>query len=492
MVELAEPVELVVDRHEGVYAAYDVGGHREVRAVASCSFKRWLINEFYWMEGKAPSQQAVAAAVNTIAAKGHHTGPKVDVFHRIGKLGDTVYLDLCDSDWRAIEVTRHGWRSVERPPVYFRRARGMEPLPSPQLGGTCDLLADFLNVNSYDDFKLATAWLVGSLNPTGPYPILVLGGEQGSAKSTTARSLRSLVDPNSSPLRTVPRDERDLMIAANNGWILSFDNLGRLPAWLSDALCRIATGGGFATRELYSDKDEVLFDAMRPIVLNSIGDPIERDDLRDRALFITLPPIHDSDRRDERGYWRDFHQAQPQILGALLDAVSCALSHREETSLPFCPRLADFAIWVSAAEPSLDWPSGSFLAAYRDNRQGAIEAAVEDSLIARHVIEIAKEHRTWSGTATELLADLNERADEQMQRSRGWPKSPRQLGGDLRRLAASLRRVGVDVAFEKEKTARRRRLITITRRESSETAVQTVQKPGRTVLDGLDINLQKT
>ena len=78
--------------------------------------------------------------------------------------------------------------------------------------------------------------------------VLVLHGEQGAAKSTTARVLRRLCDPNTAPLRAAPRGVRDLMIAATNSWPFCFDNLEHLPPWISNALCRLATGGGFATR----------------------------------------------------------------------------------------------------------------------------------------------------------------------------------------------------------------------------------------------------
>src|SRR5436305_515316 len=81
------------------------------------------------------------------------------------------------------------------------------------------------------------------------------------------RLLRSLVDPSVTPLRSEPREVRDLMIAATSGWVVALDNLSRLPQWLSDSLCRLSTGGGFATRELYTDSDEVLFDAQRPALL---------------------------------------------------------------------------------------------------------------------------------------------------------------------------------------------------------------------------------
>src|SRR5271166_2330593 len=89
--------------------------------------------------------------------------------------------------------------------------------------------------------------------------------------------------PNVAPVRALPREERELMIAANNGHVLAFDNLSSLPGWLSDALCRLASGGSFALRRLYTDADEVLFQAARPAILNGIEDIITRQDLADRA-----------------------------------------------------------------------------------------------------------------------------------------------------------------------------------------------------------------
>ena len=132
--------------------------------------------------------------------------------------------------------------------------------------------------------------------------IVVLSGEQGSAKSTFSAILRALLDPNTAPLRALPREDRDLFIAANNGHVLAFDNVSGLPAWISDTLCRLATGGGFAVRQLYTDQDEVLFDATRPVILNGIEDIVARPDLADRAVFLTLEPIPEERRRPSWNY----------------------------------------------------------------------------------------------------------------------------------------------------------------------------------------------
>jgi hypothetical protein len=223
-----------------------------------------------------------------IEAKAHFDGPERIVHIRVGGLGGRLYLDLCDETWRAVEIDSSGWRVIDSPPVRFRRAAGMKPLPVPSSGGSIETLRSFLNIQSDAHFVVVVAWALAVLRDRGPYPVMVLSGEQGSAKSTFAAILRALLDPNTAPLRALSREDRDLFIAASNGHVLNFDNVSGLPGWISDTLCRLATGGGFAVRQLYTDQDEVLFDAARPVILNGIEEIVARPDLADRALFLTL------------------------------------------------------------------------------------------------------------------------------------------------------------------------------------------------------------
>ena len=135
-----------------------------------------------------------------------------------------------------MESTAAGWSVVEKPPLKFLRSSSMRPLLEPETGGMIEELRDFLNVRSDDDFMLAVAWLVASLRERGPYPVLVLNGEQGTGKSVFSRMMRSLVDPNAAPIRAVPKDDRDLVVSASNSWVLAFDNLSGVPSWFADAL----------------------------------------------------------------------------------------------------------------------------------------------------------------------------------------------------------------------------------------------------------------
>jgi hypothetical protein len=222
-----------------------------------------------------------------LEARALFDGPARLVFVRVGEADGVIYVDLANDRWEAVEVTPAGWRVVVNPPVKFQRTRGMLPLPLPIRGGAIGELRPFVNVATNNDLILLLSWQVAAFRPQGPYPVLILEGEQGSAKSTTQRVMRALIDPNTAPLRAEPRDTRDLMIAARNGWVVALDNMSRLNPALSDALCRLATGGGFGTRELYTDVDEILFDAMRPVMLNGINNPVVRGDLLERAVILT-------------------------------------------------------------------------------------------------------------------------------------------------------------------------------------------------------------
>jgi hypothetical protein len=151
---------------------------------------------------------ALSPAAGTLAARAIYDGPLCPLHVRVGPrdagdAGDAdahrlggLYLDLGDEERRAVEVTAGGWRVVEQPPVRFRRPRGQLPLPVQLRGDTAAGLARLRGLVHVGDadWPLVVAWLASALCPRGSYPVLCLAGEQGSAKSTTARLLRSLVD----------------------------------------------------------------------------------------------------------------------------------------------------------------------------------------------------------------------------------------------------------------------------------------------------------
>ena len=275
-------------------------------------------------------------------------------------------------------------------------------------------------------------------------------------------------------MRALPREDRDLFIAASNGHVLAFDNVSGLAAWISDTLCRLATGGGFAVRQLYTDLDEVLFDASRPVILNGIEEIVTRPDLADRALFLTLDPIPEERRRPEVELWAAFEVERPRILGVLLDAVVEGLKRLPETRLEKLPRMADFALWATACEPA-PWPS-TVWAAYGGNRDEAVEGVIDADLIATAVRAIMATRIEWTGTASDLLGVLADVVGERVSKSKAWPDGPRALAGRLRRAATFLRKIGIEIEFGREGRARTR-TINITTAQPSATPEKAGAQP---------------
>ena len=468
MLAKEEGAELWHSNEMEPFAAIKVQEHRENWPLASIGFRRWLCRKFYEVNQKAPGSQALQDALSVLAGMALFDGPEYAVFTRLAGCEGAIYLDLTNIGWEVVEITASGWRVLTDPPVKFRRARGMLALPNPVHGGDIRDLRHFINVDDHD-WPLVLAWLVAALRPTGPYPILVIHGDQGSAKSTAERILRSLVDPNRAALRAEPKDPRDLMIAASNGWVVALDNLSRLSTWLSDALCRLATGGGFSTRELYSDDGEKLFDAQRPVILNGIEELATRGDLLDRAIIIYLPRISKQQRVEESVLWQRLEQAQSSILGAALDAVSHALANVDRVHLAELPRMADFAKWATAAESGLGLEPGTFIAAYTRNQESANDLTLEASPIVGPIQELV-DLGEWKGTATQLLSALETRVSEQTRKLKSWPKDGRALSNALRRLAPNLRESGVSVEFIKKDRIGKKVQRTITLRRAGDSA----------------------
>jgi hypothetical protein len=460
LLRLAADATLFHTEDGRTFASVPVGEHVEHHPIRSTSFKRWLVHKFFLEQRKPPSSESLQGVLGVLESRAQFDGLQESVFVRVAGTNDADnpkhYLDLCDDRWRAVEITRDGWRIIDRPPVKFRRVKGMLPLPIPERGGSVNDLRPFLNVGSEEDWRLVVVKLTADLRPDGPYPIQAIHGEQGSAKSTTCRVLRRTIDPHVTLLRCEPKEARDLMIAATNAWVVSYDNLSNLTPWLSDALCRLATGGGYGTRMLYENDEEVFFDAMRPVLINGIEDLASRFDLLDRCIVLHLPMIPDEKRKEEAGFWRDFAAAHPRILGALLDAAVGGLRELSDVKLDRLPRMADFARWGEAVGRALGWPKGAFLEAYEANRTEANDQAIESSPVAVAVRTLMESESQWEGTATALRKRLGEVAGEDATKQKTWPKTPRGMTGALQRVAPALRRLGILSQFGGRKPGSKR------------------------------------
>ena len=461
LIELADGCEFWHDPDKVAYATVTVNDHHENMRISSPVFERWIAGRYYHQTGGAVGDTAMKEALRVLEVKAIEGGKEYETFLRIGRAGGHIYVDLGQKQWNAVAIGPHGWELVEQAPVKFIRSPSMKPLPIPEAGELLESqLRPFVNVERESDFMLVVSWLVAAMFDSGPYPIMIVNGEQGSSKSTLAKLLRKLIDPNKAPNRSVPREERDLLVSAVNSWVLSLDNLSSVPNWLSDALCRFNSGGGYSARALHTDMDEIVVSIARPIILNGIPDLANRPDLGERAITLMLPAIPDDQRKDEQEFWSEFDQAWPFILGGLFDAVSCSLRNLPNVNLEKKPRMADFAKRIVAAESGLGWEPGEFLRIYEANQQSIVETALESDPVAQTIRDIftyGNYPAGWAGTPTRLLNILNDKTSDSV-KGRFWPKNPTAMGSALRRVQKPLSRVGYVI----EKSRGAKRMISIT------------------------------
>lgn len=384
-----------------------------------------------------PSQSALADVMQVLEGDAQAVAPE-RLELRVAEADGATWLDLGDETGRAVRISPGGWEVVDRHPVLFRRTALTGALPEPAHGGSLDELWHLLNVTA-EDRSLVAAVLVAMLWPSIAHPVTLLLGEQGSGKSSATRVLTGILDPSPVPLRKSPKDVEAWTTAAAGSWVVGVDNLSGLPDWLSDALCRAATGDGDVRRSLYSNGDLYVIAFRRCVVLNGIDVGAVRDDLADRLLTVNLERIGSRARRYDADLTREWSERHPRILGAVLDLAVDVMHALPQINLEDIPRMADFARILAAVDRVLGTDG---LARYGN----LADALAEDAVTGDPVLAALSKHvvTAWEGTSAELLELLNA-GDDDHHRGKDWPTKPRALTTVLKRRAPSLRRVGWSV-----------------------------------------------
>ena len=433
--------ELVHNHQKEAYALLHSGASRLVYPIASRSFMDWVASKYYASKKSALSEASMKTVISTLSGKAVFEGQAVEIHTRIAKTEEGYWLDLCNEKWEAVLVSQTGWKVLAGGAIpLFARSKSMQAIPTPVSGGSLDEFWSLVNIPQ--EFQLmVVAWLLECLREDTPHVVMELVGEQGSAKSTTQKLLKMLIDPNAANLRAAPKQVEDVWIGALNSHLVSFENISHLGQDYQDALCVLATGGALTKRTLYTNKDEVIIELRKPIILNGISVNVTAQDLLDRSLHIELPPV--KTRLQSRVVEEHFADSQAKIVGALLDQFVAALGvlGRVEIADADKPRMVDFAYLGEAVYQANGIEAGAFVTCYRAMRQKGVHRTIESSPVGLALLTFLESQPSgWNGKMIELLGLLQ---PFKPTGEANWPKSAKAMGDALRRLSPALRTLGL-------------------------------------------------
>ena len=448
------------DLDSRAYCRIKKGKHHELYPLRSSNFEDWLSAINYKEFDEVASSKLKLDAMEHLEGETKFSGKTHEVGLRVIGNEEFIELDLGDKDWKSVYITKDGFK-VRKHKNFFYRNNSMKALPVP-----CrekldeDWAESIFNISGNNQLMLIMGWLIGCFMPEGPKPMLVIQGEQGSGKSLLASILRSLVDPVKADKTSLPRSERDLYVQAQNNYVLSFDNQRTLHKRHSDWLCRMVTGGGYSTRRLYTNNEEEVFSATRPIILNGITQIADQPDLIDRSIFINIPVIDKNTRKSEKELFNSMNSLNPMILGKICSALSATLRN-EKKEYDHLPRMADFAKFVSKAGDELGWEDGSFVDAMNANRREALEEMNEYDPLLSLIQKLGRKNKNlaiiFNDTTAKLFDVLIGMIPGKFQKS-AFPDNPATLSKRLNGLKPVLREMGIEIKDIKSNGKRIKRI----------------------------------
>ncbi|WP_189499619.1 hypothetical protein [Algimonas arctica] len=420
------------------------GGH-DVFVINSKRGKLFVRRVLYEQFKSSPRSNDLSDLVNTLDSIAIFEGEHHEFKLRVAWEGEDVVVDIGDEKRSIIICTKDGWTVGYSSQVMFLRREGYRALPTPTKGGNLEGLRNLLGIREDHVWHCFLAFILNVFRPDGPYFSLMIDGEQGSGKSFLSTVIKRITDPNQVEKLRFPRSDRDLMIQASKFFLIIFDNASGVKQALSNTLCSIATGGGFATRMLHTDDDLMIFNVCRPFIINGIGGFAYNPDLLERGIHMSLSAMDPDKRKTEKELNAALEAMLPGVLGVFMDAVVMALKNHSTTATPKGIRMSDAAKWVAAAEPAFGLVEGTFVNAMRQSQNETMGRVAIDSALGQGIIKLLKKSDgQFSGGHAELLQALIDVGANES-RDPFFPTSSSRLSSELSKLSPALKKAGIVV-----------------------------------------------
>jgi len=462
------------DDKEEIYVSLPIQSHTETLLCESKAFRRWVAREHWNIYQSAPSAEAIKSALSVLSSEASFGDKNNKLSIRVAKKENIVWYDLSNAQWQSVRISPFDWEVTDGPPKTFKRLRHQKSQVLPTKEENLKKILDFVNISDEKSKLLLLVYIVSCFIPGFPHPALFVHGTQGTAKSSLAKILKTVIDPSATETSEMPKSLPELLQLLSHHWFINFDNLSRLSQERSDILCKAITGTGFSKRSLYSDDEDFIYVLKSCITLNGISLPATSPDLLERGIILELERIPDEKRKTEEEIQKNLEKALPEILGGIFSTVSKALSLRNTVHLEKKPRMADFVEWGCAIARAIGYTQKEFLNAYTQNTEEQNDRLLDSDPIALSLSEFLEGESSWKGTPSKLYEGLKESTESiglDMGRYSGFPKNVNHLMMKIRRLQPNLSKRGIEIRNVKED---RKRIVIIEKQSEDEQNVREV------------------
>lgn len=445
---------LFLSDNNEAFVTINIKGHQEHKQIDSEFVKNRILITCFNNGLGAPSKDIIAQISNTLKAMCLSQEIKKEVNLRYAYKNNKLYVDLCRSDWKILEISKEEIKIIDSEDIIFERFNHMKEI-KPILNANIEdinLYAKNFEL-SQEDILMSKIELITSFLPHIPRTIDQTSASMGSGKSVFTKQMRSICDPSQLEVLIFPENEQELLLQARQNAFIPYDNMRFINHRMSDLMCSIATGVSFSKRKLYTDSESIIEKLMRKIVLNGINRTGNNSDFGDRSVELKLKRIKPSKRKSESELRKDFEIDKPKIQGACFKIIQEAIKIIDTIKINELPRMADYCIWGEAISRVLGNEKGYFVKIYFEKINNLSDEILETNDIAKALLIFANQKQNWEGTTTDLFREINKIATNvlfiDIRLDKTWIKNSVVLGKKINEFEPLLETKGVLISRKK-------------------------------------------